>query len=271
MWPLSMNEMTTYRWSFEEDVRHYRAAGIPGIAVWRQKLADYGEEKGLELLSESGLRVSSLLWGGGFTGSEGRSLRESVQDGREALHLAADLKAGCLIVYSGARAGHTHNHARRLTKMGLEELAPMAEEFGIPLAIEPMHEGCAAEWTFLTSLDETLAFLDSIPSTAVKLAFDTYHLGHDQAVLGRLAELTPRIAIVQLGDGRHPPQGEQDRCPLGEGVIPLKEIVAELKSGGYDGFYDIELMGEEIEGSDYQQLLEQSRDACQALIGGPAA
>ena len=42
---LSINEMTTYRWSFEEDVVQLRAAGIPAIGVWRQKLADYGEAK----------------------------------------------------------------------------------------------------------------------------------------------------------------------------------------------------------------------------------
>ena len=57
---LSMNEMTTYRWSFEEDVQHYSAAGIEAIGVWRQKLADYGEEKGIELLSETGRGNRSL-------------------------------------------------------------------------------------------------------------------------------------------------------------------------------------------------------------------
>ena len=40
---LSMNEMTTLRWSFEEDVQQYRAAGISAIGVWRRKLSDFGE------------------------------------------------------------------------------------------------------------------------------------------------------------------------------------------------------------------------------------
>src|SRR5215470_16418267 len=106
---LSMNEMTTYRWSFEEDVVNYRAAGIPAIGVWRQKLSDFGEEKGIELLADSGMTVSNLLWAGGFTGSDGHTFRESMDDASEAIRLAGQLKAGCLIVYSGARAGHTHN------------------------------------------------------------------------------------------------------------------------------------------------------------------
>jgi sugar phosphate isomerase/epimerase len=263
---LSMNEMTTYRWSFDEDVRNYATAGIEGIAVWRDKLSDFGEEKGVELLADSGLAVSSLLWAGGFTGSEGRTYKESVEDASEAIRLASTLKAGSLIVYSGARAGHTHNHARRLLKSALTELTPLAEELGVTLAIEPMHGGCAADWTFLTDLQESLELVDAFASPHLKLAFDTYHLGQDQHVFGLLADVATRIAIVQLGDAKEPPQGEQNRCRLGEGVIPLGAIVSELTSAGYTGFYDVELMGEEIEATDYKELLSQSKKAFAELM-----
>ena len=144
---ISMNELTTYRWSFEEDVQNYARAGIQALSVWRQKLSDFGEEKGVELITECGLSVSSLMWAGGFTGSDGRSHKESVDDAHEAIKVASELKADCLIVYSGNRAGHTHNHARRLLNSALKELLPHAGEAGVTLAIEPMHEGCAREWT----------------------------------------------------------------------------------------------------------------------------
>ena len=264
---LSMNEMTTYHWSFEEDVINYAAAGSGAIAVWRQKLADFGEEKGIELLSDSGLQVSSLLWAGGFTGSEGRTYTECVQDAGEAVRLAAAMNAGCLIVYSGARGGHTHNHARRLATGAIAELAPMASDLGVTLAIEPMHAGCAGEWTFLTNLDDALALIDEIASSHVKLAFDTYHLCQDGPIVDRLTELASRIAIVQLGDAKLPPEGEQSRCRLGDGKIPLREIVAALADANYDGFYDVELMGEEIETADYSELLQQSKQAFAELLG----
>ncbi|MEO8499118.1 MAG: sugar phosphate isomerase/epimerase, partial [Planctomycetota bacterium] len=81
---LSINELTTYRWTFEEDVEHYQAAGIQSLAVWRHKLSDFGEEKGIELLIDSGLAVSSLQWAGGFTGSDGQSHDDSIADARAA-------------------------------------------------------------------------------------------------------------------------------------------------------------------------------------------
>jgi sugar phosphate isomerase/epimerase len=257
---LSMNEMTTYRWSFEEDVQHYRAAGIAAIGVWRRKLSDFGEERGIELLKESGLAVSNLLWAGGFTGSEGHTHRESIDDALEAVELAAEMNAGCLVVYSGARAGHTHNHARRLLVVALKELAVLAAERSVVLALEPMHGTCCGECTFLNTLDDALGVLDQVESPHVKLSFDTYHMSDQPGVVERARQLAAaeRIAIVHLADG-NPPDEEQRRTRLGRGVVPLGEIVAALKAGGYNGDYDVELFGDDISPDNYESLLRESQ------------
>ena len=121
------------------------------------------------------------------------------------------MKAACLIVHSGPRAGHTHNHARRLLTNALKDLLPHADEVGVMLALEPMHEQLAHEWTFLTNIDETLALIQSVNHPRLKIAFDAYYFGFDENALQRLASLVPYLAVVQLGDARHSPEGEQDR------------------------------------------------------------
>jgi sugar phosphate isomerase/epimerase len=263
---LSVNETTTFRWSFEEDAVNYAAAGIPAMGVWRQKLSDFGEEKGIELLAEVGLKVSHLLWVGGFTGNDGRSFRASLEDAKDALETAAELKAETLVIYSGSRAGHTANHARRLIRDALKDLAPVASERGVVLGIEPMHPNCAAQFTFLTGIDDTLDLLQSVGSPQVKMVFDTYHLGQDRMVIDRIAELAGKVALVQLGDSRDLPTAERNRCRLGEGRVPLREIVEAFKAAGYDGFYDVELLGEEIETLDYRCLLTHAREAFDQIV-----
>jgi sugar phosphate isomerase/epimerase len=263
---LSMNETTTFQWSFEEDVVRYAAEGIPAIGVWRQKLSDCGPVKGRKLLDQHRLKVSHLHWAGGFTGSDGRNFRESLEDAQEALRTAAALGAATLVVYSGARSGHTHSHARRLLFDALKQLAPQADQLGVDLALEPMHPGCAADWTFLTSLDDVLSVIEKFGSPRVKFVFDTYHLGHEENLVARIPQCVPHVAIVQLGDARQPPQGEQNRCRLGEGRLPLREIVAALQAAGYDGYYDVELLGEELESADYHALLEHAKQAFGELV-----
>ena len=262
----SINEVTTYKWSFEQDVTAYAAAGVRGIGVWRPKLADCGEQRGAELLAAHGLTVSNLLWAGGFTGSDGRSLRESIDDGAEAIALAARLRAECLVVYSGGRGGHTHAHARRLVRTALEELAPLAAAKGVTLAIEPMHRDCAADCTFLTTLEDTLALIDAVVSGPLKLVCDTYHLGLPGGGWERLADCVERIAVVHLGDGLPPRDGEQCRTRLGCGQVPLREMVQLLLAAGYQGSFDVELIGEEIENANYAELIDHSQQAFSQLV-----
>lgn len=252
---LSVNEMTTYRWSFEEDVVNYHRLGIRAMGVWRQKLSDYGERNGVRLLNEHQMVVSNLMWAGGFTGSDGHTYAESLRDAGEAIRLAHTLQATCLVIYSGGRNGHTQNHARRLFASALRDLLPLASEFDITLAVEPMHGGCAADWTFLHSAEDVIELCDAVGSPYVKLVFDTYHLGHDDRQLDRLSQLASRIAVVHLGDGHAPPNGEQSRTWLGHGRIPLRECISALEESGFTGHYDVELMGEEIEAADYNELL----------------
>ena len=264
---LSMNETTTFRWSFEEDVAHYSAAGIPALGVWRQKLSDCGQAKALQLLKRHGLEVSHLFWAGGFTGSEGRNYRESIEDAREALLTAAALGTDTLTIFSGARAGHTSNHARRLLHDALKTLSPQAAKLGVFLAIEAMHPGCAADWTFLNTVDDVLDIIHAVAGGQVKIVLDTYHLGLSPTLVDRIAEIARYISIVQLGDARKPPVGEQNRCRLGQGIVPLREIVSALKTAGYNGYYDVELLGEELETTEYSSLLDHAKNAFTDLLG----
>jgi len=263
---LSLNETTTYRWPFEEDVAQYSAAGIEAIGVWRQKLSDCGQVRALELIQQYHLKVSHLFWAGGFTGSEGHSYRESVEDTAEALRTAAAMGATCLVVCSGARAGHTFNHARRLVQGALKELAPLAGELGVVMALEPMHPGCAARCTFLNSLDDAMSIIRAIDCPQVKLLLDTYHLGQEPGLVDRIPQIASQVALVQLGDAKCPPHGEQNRCRLGEGIVPLRPIVDALRSAGYDGFFDVELIGEDVEALDYPCLLKHAKEAFANLL-----
>jgi len=267
---LSMNEITTFRWSLAEDVENYQLAGYDSLGVWRQKLADWGEDEAVDMLVGSGLAVSNLLWAGGFTGSEGLALDECIDDAKDALRVAAAVEAGCLVIYPGGRNNHTFRHAERLLKIAIDELLPLAEAVEVPLALEPMHAACAADWTFLTDLPSALAMLDEFRSPYLKLAYDIYHTPSEAGHRELLLESVPYLGIVHLADRRLPPTLDQERCPLGCGQLPLRQIVATLLEAGYGGAFDVKLMGPEIESSDYWTLLAQSRQTFAELAAAAA-
>lgn len=267
---LSMNEITTFRWSLVEDIENYQQAGFRAIGVWRHKLSDWDEDQAVDLLADSGLVVSNLTWAGGFTGSDGRSPAEAIDDAIDALRLAGKLGAGCLVVYPGGRNNHTFRHAGRLLRSALKELLPVAEAMEVPIALEPMHPACAADWTFLTDLASVVSLLEDYGNPYLKLGYDTYHFplgAHQQHVL---TDLAPHLGIVHLGDRALPPSLDEERCLLGQGHVPLAETITTLQAAGYQGAFDVKLLGPDIETHDYWTVLEQSQIAFSEYATAPA-
>lgn len=255
----AVNQVCTYHWTLPQDLERYVAAGLPAIGIWRQKLDDYGEEAGIALIQQSGLKVSSLMWAGGFTGSDGRSFDESLEDAAHATRLAAQLKAGCLVLYTGGRGGHTQSHAGRLVRLALQSLIELAREMGVLLALELMHPACACDWTLLTNVPAALVFLNDLDAdgSTLRLVYDTYHLLATEATPSLSAELIRRLGLVQLSDRRANPSPQLCRSLLGDGILPLAPFVQELRAAGYRGYVEVELLGDEVEDLGYEVLLQQ--------------
>jgi sugar phosphate isomerase/epimerase len=256
-----MNQMTTYRWTFEEDLHHCRNAGYDGIGVWVRKLRDFGDERAVELIADSGLAVSNVSWEGGFTGADATTTHENLAAARDTLALCGALGAGCLTIYSGGRNGHTSRHADRLLRSALDRLLPFAEEAGVPLAIEAMHPACADDWTILTDLPAALQLAKDYDTPALRLVLDTYHFPLNETAWPLLRELAAYLTVVHLGDVAAPHGVDQSRVELGEGVAPLAGIVQTLTEAGYAGFYDVKLLGPGFDEADYDRLLRHSRAA----------
>ena len=196
---LSVNETTTYGWSFNEDVANYCQHGYAGIGVCESKLRMYGEEAGVRLLLESGLRASSLSCPDGFTGDPRKSRRWCIDEAQRIIQLACCMDAGCVILRTGGRRGHTSNHARRLIREAIAELVEMAEASQVNLAIEPMHPRCSGDSDAMHTLEATLELVEHIRSKRLQIAFDTYHLGFGDLDYGTIEHAAQHVAIVQLG------------------------------------------------------------------------
>jgi sugar phosphate isomerase/epimerase len=257
----SINEATTYHWSLLEDVSGYHAAGIRSIGVWRRKLCDFGEERGIELLRESDLEVSSLSSAGGFTGSDGQTFREAIDDALDAVRQAAEMHAGCLVVVPGAQAGHIYTHASRLLCDALRELGDAAGRLGLQIALQPMHRQPVERWSFLTTLDRTLELLAMCDHSRVGMVFDFFHLWREPALFARLPQIVPWIKLAALCDACAPADCDDDRCLPGRGDLPLAEIVGALETNGYRGTYDVQILSDRCWRSDYAALLADCRQA----------
>jgi sugar phosphate isomerase/epimerase len=265
---LSISEVTTHDWTFEEDVKNYAAAGIAGIGVWRDKLDVYGIERGLELLASSPLQVANLVDAGYFLAKTRSQTRRAIEDVIEAIELAQRLKTNCLLIVTGDVGSffRTVDQARQLVVEALREVMPAAEQAGVRLAIEPIHRRYAG-YTFLHDIPETLAVIEAVGSPNIGLLFDTDHLWESPNLLADIERAGDRIFGVHINDMPAVPGPGIDRRLPGEGVIPLREILAAIEATGYAGFYDVEIMSDKVWAMDYQQVLAACRASFARLWG----
>lgn len=264
---LAISQLSTLRWSMQEDITAYAANGFNGIGIYRPKLEDCGLDRTIDLLDETNMSVTSLSWAGGFTGSDGRTVDDAVRDAIGAVHQAANLRAGTLIVLAGGRNNHIRSHARRTLCDALTEIASAAGEFGVSISLEPIHPGCGDEWCFVHDLRTALDIIETVGHDNLGLTLDTYHVGMDDDTFDWIPDILPHLQLVQFGDGRHSPTGEMNRCLLGEGCVAIERIFDRLKQTGYSGPMEVELIGEDVESLAYENVIENAKSFFDRMLG----
>lgn len=265
---VAISQFTTVRWGLAEELACLRQQGLSGLSLWRPKVSDEGVAATRAALLREGVRCSSLQWAGGFTGGDGRTFAESLDDAFEALDAAVRLRAEVLVVHSGCRGGHTRTHALRLLGDALAALAPQAAAGGVKLALRPMHPAAACGCSFLTDLAQTLEIVDGLASPAVGLALDLWQFGTLAEVEPLLPRLAATAAVVQVADRCAAPTQTTDRLPPGHGGLPLESIVAGLVEHGYRGVFEFDPVGEAVETLGYATTLAHLRRVADAWNAG---
>ena len=257
---ISVSQFTTYHWTFEEDLLRYQTLGYDSIGIWRRKIDDFGHRNAIDMLYDSSLTVSSLNWAGGFTGSDGRSYIDAIDDAVDAISLASKLNAETLIVHPGARNNHTNTHAFRLLESALGQLTPVAEDYGVKLSIELIPGFVESPWTFVHSFSQIDQLLNSFASEQLGLVLDLYHAGLNQPTLDRLEQFADRINLVQLSDRIDSAIVEENRLLPGQGSVDLVAWITKLDALDYTGPIELEVHGVGVEGIDYFERLDLSYD-----------
>jgi sugar phosphate isomerase/epimerase len=256
---IAVSQLTTLRWELPEELCHCVEHGFDAISLWRPKLSDTGVASARELLQQAGVRVSSLQWAGGFTGSDGRTFEESLADCHDAIETAEQLACPVLTVYAGCRGGHTLSHAHRLVRHALRELAPLADAAGVTLAIKPIPYHGATGCGFISSLEETVDLIEEVDVAGLGLAVDLWAFADDPCFscgFGYgMEQLLRHVCLVSMADRNGPVTDEQERLPPGTGRLPLERWLSRLVEAGYQGDIEIDPVGEAVMQTGYEETL----------------
>jgi sugar phosphate isomerase/epimerase len=185
--------------------------------------------------------------GNNFCAADPEVRAGEVRKVRDAIREAADLGAPTLRIFGGhiepeRLSGRLHGQiGLPLVIEGIEQVLPEAERRGVVLALENHLNMPGRSY-------EIVGIIERFASPHLRCMFDCANfLGNAmdeiEDPLRALDLLQPYVAHVHvkdIGPSVHFKDRRTEAYVAGQGVVPLRQLVAKLLAGGYAGFFTLE-------------------------------
>ena len=277
MWQFGISEVTTWPWTFEQDVERYASLGASAIEVWEFKLAssDDVRRRQLESVTGHGLTVSSFQADVHALFPTHMQPKPATLAARRDALLATLTSIGPLVpnavfvLNTGIAHGGDVQAAFDITVAAFHDLALRAREVGVRLAIEPLHPVAMNEDSFAWNLEDALDLVNQVDQPELGICADAWNLAGQFDLTARLALCRGRIALAQLSDYRRP-RSYLDRLAVGDGSIDFDPFLRGLTASAYRGPLVLEIFSKDVSDSLYDSDLDAVVQRSRAAIGACA-
>ncbi|MGQ9629210.1 MAG: sugar phosphate isomerase/epimerase family protein [bacterium] len=232
-------------------VRYAESLGVEGVELldffWKDRERELADV--IEHMKGSSLEVAAYSISNDFVVENSEERKSVASYIEEQLEVASELGAPVLRVFSGnLKEGLSFDGARGWIVEGMRSVVPVAERYGITLALE--NHGLLAGRS-----EQIRGVLDDVGSKFLRANIDTGNfLLVDESPLEAVRNLADRAALVHLKDFKKVKPGTPHSYKsikgehfqgtvIGEGEVPLREILKELKAKEYSGYLSIEFEG----------------------------
>ena len=217
--------------SFCAALRQIAALGYDAAETYRWKDLDLPAVKAV--LEETGVELLSLCTTE-FRLTEPAYREAFVAGVRESCEAARILGATRMITQVGKDTGAPREKQRASIVEGLRAAAPILEQYGVTLMIEPLNTLVNHPGYYLSSSAEAFQIVEEVGSPSVKVIYDVYHQQVSEgnilpSILGNLDK------IAHLHGAGHPGRHE-----LQAGENDYRFIMKAIDEAGYTGALGLE-------------------------------
>lgn len=174
------------------------------------------------------------------------------------LEIAASLNASSVYLTTGGHGTLTWEEAAHRFATAVEPCRAEAADAGIELLVENI-PSLRADLHIAHSLRDTITLAEL---AGIGICIDVNGCWVEAGLAELINEAMPRCHLVQLGDYVYGDREVPGRAVPGEGDIPLERIIGWVLEAGYQGGFDLELIGPRIDQAGH---LEATARACQEV------
>ncbi len=190
---------------------------------------------------------------------------------KEAIALSAPHlpKSTPFVVITGVPPEGNMRKAVDTTVESLKELGEYAAKRDMKIAFEPLNPINVNTDTAVWGLDHGLELVEKVNHPAVGICIDTWNIWETPNLEEVIRQCGDRIFLVQLSDWKMP-RSTADRYTLGDGEIPLANLIRAIRTTAYQGPWVVEILSSfHLEGSlwkaDMSEVLRKNHEAFDRL------
>lgn len=269
---LGLNGATTMKADLVTDVRVAGQAGYQVVEIWAAKLDEFLKAHSLKdlasNLAEAGVKAHTInsIEKINFRDTAGRA--EVLERCRQLSQYAQALGCPWIVAVPGPLPEGTPWHqVREETVAVLREMAAIARPHGVGLAFEFL----GFPWCSVRTLAEAWAIVVATDCPNVGLVVDTCHFYAGGSPLASIGVVSPaRLAVLHINDVEDVPREQitdAHRLFPGDGVIPLADIVREVRVIGYRGVCSVEIFRLEYWERNPLEVAREAREKTLAILG----
>lgn len=268
-----VSEFTTMPWSFDRDVARYAALGVDAIEVVEAKLdagryAEQMESIGAAGLAISGVQPAVRTFFSSRMMPDPAPFVERIACLRGSIERLGRYAPGVpFITNAGAHPRGDMAEAMRMVSAGLKELAPIAADNGVTLALEPLNPTSVNVESAIWTIEQALDVIEAAGRDEVGLCLDYWNIWQNAGVEAAIARAGDRVFTVQASDWRTP-RSFADRIVPGDGIIPLGALLKATRAAGFVGAYVVEIFSNDVADSlyagDLDIVIRRSREGLTA-------
>jgi len=243
---LGYNGATTMTSPFETDVRIASAAGFDVLEITATKLDTYLQRHTLadarKRLDAAKLKTHAINSIEQINSRDAATRQQVLARTRELAEWCRALACPWIIAVSGATPpGATWTQIRDEAIDALRAMNDLSAPLGVKLAFEFL----GFPWCSVQTVAEAWEIVRTINLPTVGMVIDTCHFFAGGSTIDSIKVVDARkLAVFHINDVEKMPREhieDAQRLFPGDGVIPLKEIVAAVRGIGYNGAASVEL------------------------------
>ena len=245
---VALNSISSLLQSLDDDLALWADLGVEHVGLISPKLDAPGWDVARDAVLDAGLEVSSMSC---YPEELARSIEFTAAVNSHVLYLPT----------GPGESWHWDAAAARYC----EEMAPLVargKELDIVLAVEPTNP-LRGDMSFVFTVRDA-ADLARMAGTGICIDFYSawYERGLDEIVRKNI----DLVALVQVCDYKLGTFDTGNRVAVGDGDIPVERLLALLVDAGYEGVFELEILGPVVEAEGYRGPIQRSLERMSEML-----